>query len=398
MYQILYGNQLKKTMWNNAESEFIKFRIEEYLNEVGNEIFVTTNKINDALESFIRTLKEAREQRKEVMLVGMNIDNYLLNHANTDFFKHNHLMVIPTYAPQITAFGNDYSYPDNVKEILKRRNSGKGCIIVGIQFGGSSPLLEEAFKYNQSRNGINVLVTNEGAGIDCTDLILPVATRNTAVASDIAQIILHYCSSRISFDDGHLFYDRGSESFENYCGLILHSLASQDVLCNRLTEISVLLKEKISSNKAVFVFGNGGSSAIASYLSEGLRAAAGDRKKARNIIDISSFSGSINDSIHNGHYKSDVFTGIIKSLGVEDGDVIVGISSSGSSENIVHPFSVLKDVVRVGILGFSDGGKIGKSKLNELSFIMPDAGGFRSYQRAEDGQRIAVSCILNAIL
>ncbi|HEX3045646.1 MAG TPA: hypothetical protein VHY08_12880, partial [Bacillota bacterium] len=68
------------------------------------------------------------------------------------------------------------------------------------------------------------------------------------------------------------------------------------------------------------------------------------------------------------------------------------------SENIVHPFVNLKETMRVGILGFGDGGIIGKSNIKDMAVIVPDAGGFRSYQRAEDGQRIAISSILSTFI
>ncbi|HEX3046427.1 MAG TPA: SIS domain-containing protein [Bacillota bacterium] len=148
--------------------------------------------------------------------------------------------------------------------------------------------------------------------------------------------------------------------------------------------------------KNIFVFGNGGSAALASFFADGLREELAFSPNSRaKIFDITTFAGNITRSIGQGCYQGAAFTQIIQSLGVTSGDMLIGISSSGNSENIVHPFVTLKETIRIGIVGFDDGGVIGRTNIKDLAVIVPDAGGFRSYQRAEDGQRIAISSILS---
>ncbi len=72
------------------------------------------------------------------MLVGMNLECHTLDHACADLLKNSHLKVINVSVPEITAFGNDYSYPHNLKELLLRRKFGKGSVLIGIQIGGKS--------------------------------------------------------------------------------------------------------------------------------------------------------------------------------------------------------------------------------------------------------------------
>ncbi|MDP4182984.1 MAG: SIS domain-containing protein, partial [Bacillota bacterium] len=162
--------------------------------------------------------------------------------------------------------------------------------------------------------------------------------------------------------------------------------------------ITLSIRQKLMSGNSVYAFGNGGSSAIASYFVDELREIyKGSLKAYSRVHDITSLKGLINSCIHHGSYKSDVFTKILDRFGINEGDVLLGVSSSGNSENVVHPFKNFPKSVRIGILGLQDGGRIGKSNMKDIAFIMPDSGGFRSYQRAEDGQRIALSSILHAL-
>jgi D-sedoheptulose 7-phosphate isomerase len=111
----------------------------------------------------------------------------------------------------------------------------------------------------------------------------------------------------------------------------------------------MLIDKKIKNGKSIFTFGNGGSAAIAAYFADGLKATLKySPKYKRNIIDATSFAPDIVNSLDKGLYQN-VFTRILKSLGVEDDDILIGISSSGNSENIIHPLIEIPEVNRIGI-------------------------------------------------
>lgn len=376
------------------EKKHTVYLIDEYLRDVSNEI-LKTQANSDSADKLVKLLLKAGRQNKDVMIMGDGSDVHLISHANADFVKMNRLRTICMGTPEITAFGNDFEYPCNFTRWLDKRDFCNGSILIGIQFDKPSPLLMEAFFYNRRNNGVNVLISNSTGINDNIDVLIPVYSRNVLIACDILQLIFHFVSSNISYKTNCNYPDKGAGSLKDYCGLLLESLGSSAYSSIMLADISMLLKGKIKTGRTLFTFGNGGSAAISAYFADGLRAAyKGSPRDTRNIIDVTSFNSGIVSSLHSGAYKS-VFTRIIKSLGVEEDDILMGISSSGSSDNIIHPFSDIPDVNRVGILGFEDGGTIGQSGMAQIAFIVPDRGGFRSYQRAEDGQRIALSSILS---
>jgi phosphoheptose isomerase len=376
------------------EKKYAVCRIDEYLHSVSNEILkIQLN--SDSVDRLVKLLLNASRQNKDVMIMGDGSDTHLISHANADFVKMNRIKTVCMGTPEITAFGNDFEYPYNFTRWLEKRGFCSGSILIGIQFDKPSPLLMEAFFYNRKNNGVNVLISNSTGTCHNIDVLIPVYSRNVLIACDILQLIFHFVSSNIAYKTNSDYPDKGARTLKDYCGLLLESLKSSSCSSAILAEISILLKGKIKTGRTLFTFGNGGSAAISAYFADGLRAAyKGRPKDARNIIDVTSFNSDIVSSLYSGVYKS-VFTRIIKSLGVEEDDILMGISSSGSSDNIIHPFSEIPDVNRVGILGFEDGGAIGQSGMAQIAFIVPDKGGFKSYQRAEDGQRIALSSILN---
>jgi phosphoheptose isomerase len=195
------------------------------------------------------------------------------------------------------------------------------------------------------------------------------------------------------------YLDEGSKSFAHYCKLLLESLNSEEYKISNVIKISAAIKHTLMNKKNIFIFGNGGSGAISAYFADGLLNICDNFPRSYGrIYDISSCIGNINCSISNGSYKNEVFTMMIKKLGICEDDILVGISSSGNSGNIIHPFINIPRAVRIGILGFGDGGHIGRNSLYDIAVIVPGQGTVQSYQRAEDGQRIAVSSILYSIL
>lgn len=370
--------------------------VEQYLKEIRNELREVCFEAEEEIRECAQVLIRAKLLHNEVMFFGMEQDYHIINHANVDFFKMNNFRVISMGIPEITAFGNDYPFPDQLKEMLERRHFGKQDILVGVQFEENNMLLQEAFKYNYGNGGINVLISNTKEILEYCGINIFINSKNTLIARDIAQIILHFLSANVAYETDIQFKDEGARTFAAYCTLLLESLNGPYFSSEKMAEISMIIEKKLKEGNNIFTFGNGGSAAIASFVSDALRNALDDSLKAyTRIFDVTSFTGNITKSINDGYFKSDAFTRIIRSLGVRSGDLLLGISSSGNSENILHPFVNLEETVRVGILGFGNGGIIGTSHVADSTVIVPDVGNFKSYQRAEDGQRIAMSSIIN---
>lgn len=125
--------------------------------------------------------------------------------------------------------------------------------------------------------------------------------------------------------------------------------------------ISALLKA-YKENSQIFIMGNGGSASLASHfacdLSKGtLQNAYDDKEKRLRVISLTDNTALMTAYSNDLGYEH-VFSQQLKSL-VNEGDVVIGISASGNSKNVINAISLAKKskAVTIGLLGF-DGGKL----------------------------------------
>jgi D-sedoheptulose 7-phosphate isomerase len=129
-----------------------------------------------------------------------------------------------------------------------------------------------------------------------------------------------------------------------------------------------LVTTTLISGKTVFTCGNGGSSATASHFvndwTKGLNGLIQNNFKAHCLCDnFPTVSAIANDL----SYES-IFSEQINML-ASPGDLLVAVSGSGNSRNIVKAleFAKKRDVKTVGVLGF-DGG-VAKSLVDEIFWV-----------------------------
>ena len=123
-----------------------------------------------------------------------------------------------------------------------------------------------------------------------------------------------------------------------------------------LIEISAILREARSTGRRIFVFGNGGSAATASHMAcdFGKNTRSPDRRRMRII--------SLNDNIPtmmayaNDEGYENVFSEPIISL-AEAGDIVIAISGSGNSPNVLKGVQTARKLglVTIGLTGFEGG-------------------------------------------
>lgn len=372
--------------------------IDQYLKQIRSVLRDLCCNSIDEIEEFSRVLSHARGMHNKVMLFGTEQDHHIISHANADFQKVNNLGAMTIGMSEIMALGYNYPYPCQLKEILKKRHFGKRDVLVGVQFEEDNRLLQKAFEYNYANGGINVLISNMRMPPEYTGINVYISSENTLISRDIAQIVLHFISANLSYKTDTEFKDQGARSFTEYCQFLLRSLKGHYFSNKNLSEISATIDKKLRGGNQVFTFGNGGCAAIASYVADALRKISGDYLEGDSrIFDVASIAEDETESVNSVYCKNDTFTRIIRSQGVKRGDMLLGFSSSGNSESVLHAFQNIEGAVRIGVLGFENGGIIGTSNAADSMAIVLDAGGFKSYQRAEDGQRIAMSSIINSM-
>lgn len=132
---------------------------------------------------------------------------------------------------------------------------------------------------------------------------------------------------------------------------------------NNLTEkinevVEALLKAR-AENKMVFIMGNGGSGSTASHfvgdLSKGTIVEGFPRFKAVALTDnIPNMLAWGNDSSYD-----DIFIEQLKNL-MNPGDVVIGISGSGNSENVIRAieYANSKGGITIGLSGYSESNKL----------------------------------------
>ncbi len=143
-------------------------------------------------------------------------------------------------------------------------------------------------------------------------------------------------------------------------------------------QLATIFMEARADNRKIFFCGNGGSASTASHftsdLAKGTIVEGVPRFKVLSLADnIPQMLAWGNDSCY-----EDIFIEQLKNL-MEPGDIVVGISGSGNSENVLRAISYANenDGTTVGITGF-DGGKI--KDMVDLCLIVP----VHNMQKTED--------------
>ncbi len=143
-----------------------------------------------------------------------------------------------------------------------------------------------------------------------------------------------------------------------------------------LDKIVAAIEAAHAAGKQIFIIGNGGSAATASHmmndLAKGTLGHKGDApwKRFRVIAltdNVSLMTAWANDTDYNH-----VFSEPLKNL-AQPGDVLIAISASGNSPNIIAAVEVAKQMglTVLGLGGFT-GGKL--AQLADVAFVVPSNG------------------------
>jgi D-sedoheptulose 7-phosphate isomerase len=122
--------------------------------------------------------------------------------------------------------------------------------------------------------------------------------------------------------------------------------------------------EAYQNDKQIFIMGNGGSASTASHFACDLgKGTIVDNKKRLRVISLND-NMAIITAFANDYGYDDIFAEQLKNL-VNANDIVIGISASGNSANVIKgvEYAKTKGAVIVGFTGFSGG------KLMEISDI-----------------------------
>jgi D-sedoheptulose 7-phosphate isomerase len=131
-----------------------------------------------------------------------------------------------------------------------------------------------------------------------------------------------------------------------------------------------LLREARSHKKRVFLFGNGGSAATASHLACDLAKGTSTNGKPRmRVVSLTDNVPLISAWANDSSYE-DIFAQQLQEQ-VEPGDIVIGISGSGKSPNVLNAIKVARSAgaITIGLTGL-DGGDL--KNLVDLCIVVPD--------------------------
>lgn len=124
-----------------------------------------------------------------------------------------------------------------------------------------------------------------------------------------------------------------------------------------IEEMSLACCESIKKGKKILVCGNGGSAADAQHLVAELVGRFMRERRALPAISLTTDT-SIITSVGNDYDFDHIFQRQVEALG-DEGDILIGISTSGNSRNVLNAMIQAKKqgMITIGFLG-KDGGKI----------------------------------------
>ena len=144
-----------------------------------------------------------------------------------------------------------------------------------------------------------------------------------------------------------------------------------------------LLLQARQSGQNIFFVGNGGSAATSSHFANDLSIGTRQQEKPFKVISLVDNIATLS-AIGNDYGYDQIFARQVKVYG-QEGDLLVGISASGNSPNLLRAFETGRELglVTVSITAF-DGGKL--KEIADHSVHVPTSAG--EYGPAEDAHLI----------
>ncbi|OJV19058.1 MAG: phosphoheptose isomerase [Dyadobacter sp. 50-39] len=137
---------------------------------------------------------------------------------------------------------------------------------------------------------------------------------------------------------------------------VLDSFLSDPIQIEKIEKAAGLMAEAIIHNGKILSCGNGGSHCDAMHFAEELTGRYRDNRRALPAIAISDVSHL--SCVSNDFGYEYVFSRYIEALG-QPGDVLLGLSTSGNSANIIRASEAAKAKgMKIIILSGKDGGKL----------------------------------------
>jgi len=169
-----------------------------------------------------------------------------------------------------------------------------------------------------------------------------------------------------------------SRSYFDYLKQILDDLDTKEI-----REFAETLLDARNREATIFFIGNGGSAATSSHFANDLAIGVNDYEKPFKVMSLTD-NMAVVSAVANDFGYDDIFSRPLSVYG-KAGDLLVGISASGNSNNLIKAFEVAKSkgIRTIAITAF-DGGEM--KVIADQGIHVPT--GKREYGPAEDAHMI----------
>ncbi len=141
-----------------------------------------------------------------------------------------------------------------------------------------------------------------------------------------------------------------------------------DTMNEPLQEASKLAVQTLKAGNKILLFGNGGSAADAQHIAAELTGRYKTERRGLPGIALTTDTSALT-AIGNDYGYARVFDRQVESL-AQKGDLLIGISTSGNSKNVINAFNIGREL-GCKIIGFSgrDGGEM--NGLCDVNLVVP---------------------------
>ncbi len=146
------------------------------------------------------------------------------------------------------------------------------------------------------------------------------------------------------------------------------AIYENEELINKIQEVALLCVELYKGTNKTILAGNGGSAADAQHIAAELVGRYGFDRPSIPSLALTTDTSNLT-AIGNDYGYDKVFSRQLEGMG-QDGDLFIGISTSGNSVNIINAFKSAKEknITTVALVG-RDGGEM--AKIADISLIVP---------------------------
>ena len=143
---------------------------------------------------------------------------------------------------------------------------------------------------------------------------------------------------------------------------------NNDDLLNKIVEVAQKCVKLYKGSNKTILAGNGGSAADAQHIAAELVGRYGFDRPSIPSLALTTDTSNLT-AIGNDYGYDKVFSRQLEGMG-QEGDIFIGISTSGNSKNLLNAFEVAKEknILSVALVG-KDGGNMAKSA--DISLVVP---------------------------